>query len=264
MTAQSSPAASIATMFSLEGRSALVTGASQGIGRAIAVGLAAHGARVCCVARNADGLAQTIELIKKEGGAASIAYAADLRSQEGIDGAVQAAVNAFGGLDILVNNAADDHDSSIEETDLETWRRVVDLNLDSCYRLCRAAGPSLKQRGMGKVINVVSILAAVGVRNNSAYIAAKSGLLGFTKALALEWARQGVQVNAVGPGFIKTSMTRHVWEDEKSSKWIVNRTPVGRWGQPDDLIGAVVFLASPGSNFVTGQALYVDGGWLAQ
>lgn len=254
---------SSADLFSLEGRSILVTGASQGLGRALSVGLARHGAQVVCVARNAKNLEETAELIRAQGGVAAV-HATDLRTQSGASSAVAAAIERFGQLDVLVNNAADDHNSPIEDLSFEVWRRVIELNLDSCYRLCRTAGPHLKQHGCGKVINMISILAAVGVRDNSAYIAAKAGLLGFTRALALEWARQGVQVNAIGPGFFRTSMTRHLWEDEKASKWIVNRTPAGRWGEPNDLLGAAVFLSSSASDFVTGQALYVDGGWTVQ
>lgn len=260
---QYSDLSSAAALFSLAGRSILVTGASQGLGRALAVGLACHGAQVACVARNVENLEETAALIRAQGGEAMV-HATDLRTPEGATSAIAAVVERFGRLDVLVNNAADDHDDPIEELSFDVWRRVIELNLDSCYRMCQIAGPHLKQHGSGKVINMISVLATVGVRNNSAYIAAKSGLLGFTRALALEWARQGVQVNAIGPGFFKTSMTRHVWENEKASKWIVNRTPIGRWGEPDDLVGAAVFLSSNASNFVTGQALYVDGGWTAQ
>lgn len=255
---------SLSTTFDLTGRRAMVTGASRGLGRALAVGLAAHGAHVLCVARNEAGLVDTAkEIAGLDRGSAEV-FAADLRQESGIQGAVAAAVEGFGGLDIVVNNAADDHDSALEDTSLEVWRRVLDLNLDSCFRMCQAAGPHLKQSGRGRVINVVSVLASVAVRDNSAYVAAKSGLLGFTRALALEWARQGVQVNALGPGFFRTDMTRHVWEDERASKWITNRTPMGRWGEPEDLVGAAVFLASDAARFVTGQAIYVDGGWTAQ
>jgi NAD(P)-dependent dehydrogenase (short-subunit alcohol dehydrogenase family) len=249
--------------FDLSGRRVLITGASRGIGRALAVGLAGHGATVFCVARSEDGLRETREAVAAAGGSAET-LSADLRGAEGQQRAVDEMARRLGGIDILINNAADDHDSSIEDTDEALWRRVVDLNLTSAASLCRAAGEHLKADGGGKVINMVSVLADVGVRNNSAYVASKHGLLGFTRALALEWARQGVQVNALGPGFIKTEMTRHVWEDERANAWIMKRTPIGRWGSADDLVGAAVFLSSSASDYVTGQALYVDGGWLAQ
>lgn len=255
---------SVSTTFDLTGRRAIVTGASRGLGRTLAVGLAAHGARVLCVARSEEGLVSTAKQIADHGTGEAVVHAADLRSEEGIRGTVARAVEAFGGIDILINNAADDHDSAVEDTDQEVWDRIIDLNLDSCFKLSKEAGPYLKAGGVGRVVNVISILAAVGVRDNSAYIAAKTGLLGFTRALALEWARAGVQVNAIGPGFFKTEMTRHVWDNERASKWITNRTPMGRWGDPEDLVGAAVFLSSDAARFVTGQALYVDGGWTAQ
>lgn len=251
-------------IFDLTGRRVLVTGASRGIGQAIAVGLSACGADVFCVARSGDGLAETLRLIKEVNQGPAVAHTADLRSEQSIQETVAAMVEQVGGIDVLVNNAADDHESSIEDTDLVTWRRVLELNLDSCFLLCRTAGPHLQAGEGGKVINVASVLGQVAVRDNSAYIAAKSGLVGFTQALSLEWARKGVQVNSLAPGFIRTEMTHHVWSDERANAWIIRRTPMGRWGEPNDLVGATVFLASSASSFVTGHCLCVDGGWTAQ
>lgn len=251
-------------LFDLTGRTALVTGASRGIGQALAVGLAQFGANVVCVARSIDGLTETVGQIESVGRGKGLALPADLRSEDSIQEVIDSAVESFDGLDILVNNAADDHDSSIEETDLATWQRVVELNLQSCFLLCKYAGPHLKQDKGGKVINVASMLASVGIRNNSAYVAAKSGLAGFTRAIALEWARANVQVNTLAPGFVKTAMTEAAWSDEAGSQAITRRTPMGRWGEVEDLIGATVFLASDASAFMTGEIVHVDGGWVAQ
>ena len=251
-------------IFDLTGRRALVTGASRGIGRALALGLADFGAEVMCIARSGELLEETVAEIDRRGGGRAVSHAQDLRGEDGAKEAIEATVDRLGGIDILVNNAADDHESSVLETDLATWQRVIELNLESVFLLCRTAGPHLQRSGRGKVINVGSILAAVGVRDDAAYISAKHGLVGLTRALALEWARQGVQVNAIGPGFVRTEMTQPVWSSEAGSAWVLKQTPIGRWGEPDDLVGTAVLLASSASDFMTGQIVYVDGGWLAQ
>jgi NAD(P)-dependent dehydrogenase (short-subunit alcohol dehydrogenase family) len=253
----------VSPLFDLRGRRIMVTGASRGIGRALAVGLAEHGADVYCVARDADKLAQTAEMITSGGGRA-ITHAASLRGEEAIRDTVNAMVAEMGGIEVLVNNAADDHDSMLEDTDLETWRRVLELNLDSCFLLCREAAPHLQQSGRGKVINLASIMASVAMRGNGVYITGKAAIAGFTRALALEWARKGVQVNALAPGYIETDMTEPMWSNDRGRETIAKRTPIGRWGQPQDLVGAAVFLAGSASDFMTGQLLFVDGGFLIQ
>ena len=259
MSEATQDAASQTDQFDLQGRRAVVTGASRGIGRALAVGLAARGAHVLAVARSTDGLEETAKLAND--GAIEI-HAADLSSSDAIDETISVATETLGGIDILVNNAAADHDSPIEKTDIETWRRVLDLNLQSCWLLCRAASPAL-QDGGGKVINVASMLGTIAVRDNSAYISAKHGLVGLTRALALEWGRKDVQVNALAPGFVETDMMAGL-SDEQMAKWVRSRTPMGRWSQPEEMVGPVVFLASRASDFVTGQVLIVDGGYTAQ
>lgn len=250
-------------LFDLTGRRALVTGASRGIGQAIAVAFAQRGADVLVVARTTVGLAETVDLAKGAAGSV-VPLTADLRSEESIEGAVAEAVTRLGGLDILVNNAADDHDSSIEDTDLATWQRVLELNLQSCFLLCRAASEHLAASGHGKVINVASVLGTVAIQNDIAYVSAKHGLIGLTRALALEWARRGVQVNALAPGFVETAMTAPAFADEHIAKWIKRGTPMGRWAEPAEMTGPAVFLASSASDFMTGQILAVDGGWTTQ
>ncbi len=249
--------------FDLTGRRALVTGASRGIGRAIALGFAKRGADVLAVARSADQLEETVQQGASAPGKIEL-LVADLRTEPSIEKCVNAGVELLGGLDILVNNAADDHDSPVDETDLATWQRVFELNLQACFLMVKAASPHLREGDGGKVINMASMLGVVGVRNNSAYVAAKHGLIGLTRGLALEWARRNVQVNALAPGFVETQMTTDALQDEGISKWILSRTPAGRWAQPEEIVGPAVFLASPASDFMTGQVLVVDGGWTAQ
>lgn len=250
------------SLFDLTGQRAVVTGASRGIGQAIAVALARNGAHVVGMARSVDGLAETASLAADAPGIFE-SHAVDLLSPDAIDDAVTRAVELVGGIDVLVNNAADDHDSSIEDTDLATYQRVVDLNLQSCWLMMRSASPHLKDGG-GTVINIASILGLVGMRDDSAYIAAKHGLIGLTKAVALEWARAGVRVNAIAPGYVETAMLPDLQENEKVATWIRRQIPMGRWAQPEEFAGPTVFLASRAAEYVTGHVLVVDGGVTAQ
>jgi len=253
---------SSADLFDITGKRILVTGASRGIGQAISVGLVQRGAHVIGAARSVDGLQETADLAA--GGPGSFqAYAVDLRSPESIDACINDAVGTLGGLDVLVNNAADDHDSSIEDTEPSTFQRVIELNLQSCWLLLRSASPHLKANG-GQVVNIASILGLVAMRDDSAYVSAKHGLVGLTKAIALEWARQGVRVNAICPGYVQTAMLPDLDANEAVAKYIRRMTPMGRWSQPEEYVGPTVFLASEASAFMTGQMLVVDGGLTAQ
>jgi NAD(P)-dependent dehydrogenase (short-subunit alcohol dehydrogenase family) len=252
------------SIFDLTGRRIIVTGASRGLGRQLATGLAAFGATVACVARDQVALDETAALITENGGQAKT-YAADLGDADTVKALVDRIAGDLGGIDVLLNNAGVDHDSSLEDTSLETWERVIDVNNRSVFLMLQAASPYLQASGgYGKVINVASILGTVAMRDNAAYVMSKHAVVGLTKSIALEWGRRGVQVNALCPGFLVTDMTIHAVSDEASSKWITSRTPMGRWGQPSDYVGAAVFLASRASDFMTGQTLYIDGGWTAQ
>lgn len=249
-------------IFDISGKRVLVTGASRGIGRAISVALAQAGANVVAAARTEEGLKETAALAGDAPGKIDI-LATDLRTPESAEAAIHSAAKKLGGLDVLVNNAADDHDSPIEETDLAVYQRVMDLNLQSCWVMTKAASPYLKDGG-GKVINIASALGLVGMLNDSVYIAAKHGLVGLTKAIALEWARAGVQVNAIAPGFVDTAMIGNVKEDEALAAYVKKKTPMGRAAQPEEYAGPTIFLASSASDFMTGQVLVVDGGYTAQ
>jgi NAD(P)-dependent dehydrogenase (short-subunit alcohol dehydrogenase family) len=248
-------------IFDIAGKRAIVTGASRGIGRAIALGYAEAGVHVLGIARSEEGLKETAALGADFPGTIDI-LAADLLAPESAEAAILQAGEILGGIDVLVNNAADDHDSPIEKTDLATFQRVVDLNLQSCWVMTKTASPSLKDGG-GKVVNIASVLGLVGMRDDSAYIAAKHGLVGLTKAVALEWARKGVQVNAIAPGFVETAMLPQLGQ-EGVAEYIRRQVPAGRWSQPEEYAGPAIFLASRASDYVTGHVLVVDGGLTAQ
>src|SRR5690606_16813360 len=214
---------------------------SRGIGQRLAVGMASAGASVFAVARGAEGLAETVAAAGAVGGTA-VAHPADLLAEGAAESAVAAMGEALGGVDVVVNNAARPHREMFDETEVGTWRDVLEMNLRVPFEVCRHAGPHLRESGSGKVVNVASVFGLGGAQRNSAYISAKHGLVGFTKALAIEWARRGVQVNALAPGFVRTDMTAHAWGEDGSREWVERRTPMGRWGEPDDMVGAAIFL----------------------
>ncbi|WP_460603169.1 SDR family NAD(P)-dependent oxidoreductase [Jatrophihabitans fulvus] len=252
----------IADLFDVSGKRVIVTGASRGIGRALAVAFAHRGAHVLGVARSEDGLAKTGELA--EGGSGRYEHlATDLRAPESVEAAVASAAERLDGIDVLINNAADDHDSAIEKTDLEVYQRVQDLNVRSVWVALKAASPFLKDGG-GSVINIASVLGLVGIRDDSAYIAAKHALVGVTRAIALEWARKGVRVNALAPGYVDTAMLGDISADQDLAAYAKQTTPMNRWSQPEEYAGPAIFLASEASAFMTGQVLVVDGGYTAQ
>lgn len=249
-------------LFDLSGQRAIVTGASRGIGQAIAVAYAAHGAEVVAVARSESGLAETVQNAASLPGSIT-ALAGDLSSPDGVRAAIGAAGDVLGGIDVLVNNAGYDNEQDLDSTTLDEWHRVMQLNVEAVFVACQAAGPLLKGGG-GKVVNVASMLGALAVRSEIAYVTSKHAVVGFTRALSLEWARSGVQVNALGPGFVETEMLASATADEATAKFLKRGTPQGRWAQPDEMAGPAVFLASRASDFMTGQLLVVDGGWSAQ
>ena len=250
-------------VFDLTGRRALVTGASRGIGRAMARGLAEAGAHVFAVARTGPALEELALEIEGRGGRCDH-LSADLTGLDAATTVMAAALDRLGGLDILINNAAVDVEVGAFDLAYDDFLRIMDFNVSSVFALTREAGRVFVEQGHGKVVNVTSVLSSVGVREDSAYIASKHTLLGLTRALAMEWGRHNVQVNALAPGFVITEMTRADWENEFVRKSVLRRTPLGRVAEPEDLVGAAVFLCSPASDFMTGSTLYVDGGWTAQ
>jgi 2-deoxy-D-gluconate 3-dehydrogenase len=245
--------------FDLSGRSALVTGASRGIGRAIALAYAGAGADVALVARSPETLAGVVKEIEALGRRA-YAVPADLSDRDAAGAAVAQAVERLGRVDIVVNNAGGSNFIvPFKDLRLSGWDKIMKLNLDSAMAVCHAVAPHLLAQGSGSVINVASV-AALGAPFMAPYAAAKAGVVALTKTLALEWAGNGVRVNALCPGWTATDLNRALWEDEETGKATVATVPMRRWGTPEEMAQPAIFLAGDASAYMTGQVLYVDGG----
>ena len=255
--------------FSLAGRRALVSGGSRGIGLGVALAMADAGASIALVSRDPAALAAARAGITERGGAAAV-YPCDLTDLDGID-TLYRRVRADGPVDILVNNAGSTRRARAEDLSASDWQFVLDLNLTAVFRLTQAfgrdriahVGGTSAAAGSAKVINIASLLSEQARPQNAPYAATKGAIRQLTKALAVEWAPYGINVNAIGPGYIKTDMTRPLWEDDAFDAWVRDRAPLGTWGTAGDIGAAAVFLASAGANYITGQVLYVDGGWLS-
>jgi gluconate 5-dehydrogenase len=241
-------------MFDLTGRTALVTGSTRGLGFALARGLAGAGARVAVNGRERESC---------EAAAAQLdgAFAAPFDITD--EASVTAGVAAIGQIDVLVNNAGIQVRGPLEGFSLEDWQRVLDVNLTSAFLVSRAVVPGMIERGAGKIVNTCSVTSEVGRETIGPYTASKGGLKQLTRAMCADWARYGIQANGIGPGYFRTEMNTALQEDPAFDAWLRARVPAGRWADPSELEGAVVFLASAASDFVNGQILYVDGGMLA-
>ncbi|WDI30085.1 2-dehydro-3-deoxy-D-gluconate 5-dehydrogenase KduD [Hyphococcus flavus] len=249
-------------MFSLKDKVALVTGANTGIGQGLAIGLAAAGADIAAVGRTAP--EETKAEVEKLGRRFAF-IEADLSSTDGVEAVVTAAEAALGPVDILVNNAGTIKRNDALDFTEEDWDSVMDVNLKTLFFLSQAVARKMVAAGCkGKIINIASMLSFQGGIRVASYTASKSGVAGLTKLLANEWALKNINVNAIAPGYIATNNTAALRADEKRNAEILGRIPAGRWGNPDDLAGAVVFLASSASDYVHGTTLAVDGGWLAR
>jgi 2-dehydro-3-deoxy-D-gluconate 5-dehydrogenase len=248
--------------FRLDGSTALVTGAASGLGAAIACALADAGAAVACHG-NRRPAENTAERIRSFGGSAQ-GFAADLSDPEGADRLYASVAGVMGAPDILVNNAGTIHRAAAEEHSMDAWMQVLQVNLTSGFRLCQLAGRAMIVRRRGKIVNIASMMSFQGGIRIAGYVASKGGIAQVTKALANEWAPHNIQVNAIAPGYFRTENTAALQKDEMRNRQILERIPAGRWGEPDDLAGAAVFLASSASDYVTGTILAVDGGWLSR
>ena len=249
-------------LFSLDGRAAIVTGAARGNGRGLACALARAGARVLLVDRLASELAEVENALREEHLTVK-AYACDLTRDGAAAAVVSEALDHFGRVDVLVNNAGVTFGHEVVGYPDDLWKMTHDVNLKAPFDLARAAVPPMRAQGAGSIINITSLNAELGFPGNAAYVAFKGALKQLTKALALDLG-PAIRVNAIGPGYFRTDMTRKSWGDEVMREERSARTILGRWGVPDDLAGAVIFLASDASAYVTGIDLYVDGGWLAK
>ena len=250
-------------MFDLQGKVAMVTGGNGGIGLAMAEALAGAGARIAVVGRDPVKLNSALSALAQHG-AESRAYAVDVCDEAAVAALTGQVVSDFGRLDILVNNAGINIRKPVQDLALAEWHAVMDTNLTSAFLCSRAAYPHLRKQG-GKVINIGSMMSIFGASFAPAYGASKGGIVQLTRSLAAAWASDNIQVNAVLPGWIETDLTRKARVDVSGlSERVVARTPAGRWGQPQDLGGIAVFLASAASDFVTGTAIPVDGGYSVQ
>lgn len=254
------PDNNILDFFRLDGKVALVTGAASGIGAAIATAFAQAGAEVAVHGnrRAADETAQSI-------GGKAAAFQADLSTTNGAESLFAQVKERFGRVDVLINNAGTIRRAAAEETSLEDWEHVLQVNLTSLFQLSQSVARDMIARSSGgKIINIASLLSFQGGIRVPAYAASKGGVAQLTKALANEWAPKNIQVNAIAPGYIATTNTEALQADETRNRQILERIPAGRWGQPQDLTGAAVFLASRASDYVTGTVLTVDGGWMGR
>jgi gluconate 5-dehydrogenase len=250
--------------FDLTGKAALITGAGRGIGLAIARALAEHGANAILVARSADQLETAARQIEAETSRRVWALPFDLAHSDRVERLFADAVETAGGVDILVNCAGTTVRSPSEDLSLEDFQQVMDVNLTSALVLsqafCRHCRNSDKP---GRIINIGSLACYAGRPTIAAYACSKMALLGLTRTLAVEWAGYGINVNAIGPGYIATDLTTPLRKDPQFDQWVLTKTPLGRWGTPQDLVGTAVLLASRAGEFITGQIFYVDGGWTA-
>lgn len=249
-------------IFQLTDKIAMVTGSTRGLGEVAALALAKAGADVAVCGRNIEDLNRVSSAITALG-RKSAGYHLDVTSRESIHSGVEQILKQFGKVDILVNNAGVNHRQPVIEYPEEMWDLVIGTNLKGCFLVTQAVVPQMLQRGYGKVINLSSIMGAVGLPNQVAYASSKGGVNQMTKVMALEWAKNGVTVNAVGPTYFATELNTQIQNDPERFNFINERTPMGRWGDPDELEGVIIFLASPASDFITGQTIYIDGGWTA-
>jgi gluconate 5-dehydrogenase len=250
-------------VFDIRGQTALVTGSSRGIGHALAQGLleagcavVLHGRDPAAVDRAGEELADTA----KRAGSSVHGVVFDVTDEAAVTAGVTRAQDAVGALDILVNNAGMQHRMALLDLTEDAWHRVLETNLTSAFLVGRAVARGMVARGRGKIVNVCSVQAELARPGIAPYAASKGGLKMLTKSMAAEWAISGLQVNGIGPGYFETELTRSLVEDEQFDGWVRRRTPAGRWGRREELVGALLFLASPASDFVNGQVIYVDGG----
>ncbi len=248
------------SLFSLQNRTAIVTGASRGLGRAAAIALASAGAKVVLVGRDEAALKDVHNEIGEEH---AFIVVGDVTTPTRAVEVITSSINRWGSIDILVNNAGIIRRSPAPDYTAHDWNEVIDTDLNAVFQWSQVAGKAMIEQGSGKIINIASLLSFQGGLNVVAYAAAKGGVAQLTKSLSNEWAKYGVNVNAIAPGYMMTNNTAALRANSERSTQIFSRIPAGRWGEPDDLAGAIIYLASGASDYVNGHILAVDGGWLA-
>ena len=247
----------------LEGRIALVTGASRGLGKAISLALAQAGARLILVARDLERLNQTADSVRALGSTASV-FSTDVTSEPDIAALHKAVVAESGRIQILVNNAGMNIRKPATEFTLDEWRQVLDTNLTSAFLMCRAFVPTMSGQGYGRILNLTSIMSHVALPGRTAYSASKAGLLGFTRALALELAPEKITVNGISPGPVATEINTSILQNPELNRQFVSSIPLERWGQVEEVGQLAVYLCSEAAGFITGTDLLIDGGWTAR
>lgn len=248
--------------FNLKNKVAIVTGASSGLGRGMALALSEAGANLVLVDIKFPLLQEVAKLTKKTN-QQTFCFNADVSKKEEVEHMVEKTVKIFGKIDILVNTAGINRRNLVENFSEEDWDAVIDINLKGTFLFSQAAGKVMIKQNKGKIINTASMTSVIGGQNIPAYSASKGGVAQLTKAFAVAWAKYNINVNAIGPGWFKTPMTKSLYEDKDINSQTLSRIPMKRWGEPEDLAGTVVFLASEASDFITGATIYVDGGYLA-
>lgn len=249
-------------LFDLSGKTAMVTGGTRGLGEVSAIALAKAGADVAVCGRSKTDLERVSQAIR-ELGRKSEGFSLDVTSKPSIEAGFAEILSRLGKIDILVNNAGVNYRVPLLEFPEDQWDKVLATNLKGYFLVAQVVVPQMLERGYGKVINMGSILGTVALPMQAAYASSKGGVHQLTKVMALEWAKQGVRVNAIGPTYFETELVAQLRNDPERFKFINERTPMGRWGYPQELEGTVIFLAAPASDFITGQTIYIDGGWTA-
>ncbi len=249
-------------LFSVKDKTVLITGSSGGLGYFFARGLASGGARVILNGTNKEKLNNSRQNLKEQG-FETLAFPFDVTSANDVSNAVERINAEEGPIDVLVNNAGVNLRAPAEEMDEATWDKVLNINLKGAFLVSQAVGKGMIRKKQGKIINICSMQSELGRATISPYAASKGGLKMLTKNLAVEWAKYNIQINGIGPGYFKTKMTKALYENKEFDEWLRSRTPANRWGDPEELVGALIYLSSDASNYVNGQIIYVDGGLLS-